>query len=149
MISMSENETHGRIQIRKEADDTLLCGAKHSTKRCKEGANRRGFRFFSLAFHNSLRACCAGARRAGRTDCWRRASDLWAAWTRARGAFSCRALSTRAFACIHNNGLGRRNACLENILRKVSCRRALRLQHVVFQIRHGSTWRNAALQNIF
>ena len=91
------------------------------------------------AFHARTR----WARRAHRR---RRTHDIGASRTRARGALATLLLHVRAGVDYNRPLFGDRT--LQNILRHIGHRRALRLKHIVVQIGAARTRRNRRLQNI-
>ena len=108
-------------------------------------AHRRRRRLIRLARHLLRRAHRARARRRRRTGLLRRALHRGAARTRARRALTRILLTT---AIVNDDRLLLRDARLQDILAQIRNRRALRLQHIVRQIRACARRRDAGLEHI-
>ena len=105
----------------------------------------RRCRLIRLARHLLRRADRARARRRRRAGLLRRALHRGAARTRARRALTRILLTT---AIVNDDRLLLRDARLQDILAQIRNRRALRLQHVVRQIRACARRRDAGLEHI-
>ena len=103
------------------------------------------WRIFCLAFDNSWRADLARAWCRRRALGWCRASDFWAARSRARWALATGLL---ALAAIQNHRLGLGYRALQYIIAQVRCGRAFRLEHILAQVRLRWARRNARLEHI-
>ena len=131
----------------KTATPCLVLAKGIKIQRSKEGANI----VFSSVFCNTLHLC--GRRRADRTRARSRRRTLggWRAFhigtTRARAG---RALTTLFLAgtVVNDDGLGFRNATLQDILTQIRSRRAFSLQHILAHVGTLRARRDCALQHI-
>ncbi len=107
--------------------------------------HRRRRRLICLARHRLRRADRARARRRLGARLLRRAGDRGATRARARRALARILLAT---AIVDDDRLLLRDARLQDILAEIRHRRALRLEHVVRQIRARRRGRDARLQDV-
>lgn len=118
---------------------------RHS-KRGQEGTHTIRVSLLRLTLDHLGRADRTRARGRGRTLGGRRALHLG---TTRSGAGRALTPLLSARTVVHNDWLGLRDTGFEDILAQIRSRRALRLQHILCEIRHSRARRNTGLENIF